>query len=222
LTIKVREDKAAEVLASRQGIALKVAALRNEQDLTIPKLQDEQEIKEAKYAEAKAALEGAAEEVRAAALALRSERFAFDNTIRNCEASLLESADPALDAAILFFRDKLEYLRSPGRISRNAMKSKTNLISWTKKTFEESNESAVHDAIRYCMDAITALEILKLKPEFDKVKIEGLKNGIPKIDVYEVHTGEAPMPKPPPDFQMTHGHILDKIDALKKKAGITP
>ena len=195
LTIKVREDKAAEVLATRQGIALKVAALRNEQDLTIPKLQDEQEIKEAKYAEAKAALEGAAEEVRAAVLALRSERFAFDNTIRNCEASLLESADPAIDAAIMFFRDKLDYLRTPGRLSRSAIGAERNLISWKKKTFEENNTQAVHDALRYCQAAITTLESWKLLPELDAEKIAALKAGIPRIDVYMEHTGERSMEK---------------------------
>ena len=218
--IAVRAQQAAAILTTRTDATRKIAALRNEESLTIPKLEAVRAAKEKIYLAAKIALQAASDEFQTAHAALSIERSQFTNEIIRQEQVLFESADPALDAAILFFRDKLDYLRSPGRISRNAIGSENNLISWRKKTFEENNTQAVHDALRYCMDAITALEIMKLTPEVDKVKIEGLKDGIPSIDQYAVFTGSAPMPKALPSWDKLHNFVDERIEALKIKAGI--
>jgi len=102
LTKKLRDDKAAETLATRREVAGRIEVLRNEECAVLPKLQADLQEKEAVHAAAKTVLEGAAAKVQAATLALRQARLTFDTAIRGCEATLFESADPAIDAAILF------------------------------------------------------------------------------------------------------------------------
>ena len=215
-----RQDQSAENLAKRREIPARIESLRNEEGAVLPDLQAVLEGKEAKQVAAKAALEGAAEEVRAAVVALRSKRLVFRGAIENCEAELIESADPRIDEAIQFFMGKMDWLRSPGRISSNRLSSERNIFTMTKTTHAESNVDAVRGALLYCQDAIKELGNMKLHPELDMAKIEEMKAGVPDIGIYTESTGEKPLPKPPPDFQTTHGHILAKIDALKKKVGI--
>ena len=100
-----------------------------------------------------------------------------------------------IDEATLYFRDKLDFFRAPGRISRNAVGSERNIFTWKKTVKEESNAQAINDAMRYCQAAITELENMKLAPAVDAERIAGLKAGIPKIDVYTEYTGEKPLPR---------------------------
>jgi hypothetical protein len=224
LTKKLREDKAAETLATRREVAGKIAALRNEESAVLPKLQADLQEKEAVHAAAKTVLAGAAAKVQAATLALRQARLTFETTIGNCEASLFESADPAIDEAITFFRDKLDFLRTPGRISRNAVGSERNIFTEKKTVKEESNVAAIKSAMAYCQAAITELENMKLAPAMDAERIAGLKAGIPKIDVYTEYTGEKPMEKVPPRIIPRFGdagsdeYEQTLIDRLIKKA----
>ena len=212
----LRAEKAAELLAKRREAAGKIAALRNEQAASVPKLEAERDATEAKYAEAKAALLALADDCRAAALALHSERFAFDNAVRNCEASLIESADPAIDAAITFFRDKLDFLRTEGRISRNAIGADRNIFTEKKTVRQESNLEAINSALQYCMAANKELESMKLAPALDAERIAALKAGIPKIDVYTEYVGEKPFPRvntvSPTDWSI--GRLNEKFKEL--------
>ncbi len=84
---------------------------------SIPLLLADRDAKEAKYKEAKAALDTAGGEFQTARAAVSSESQSFDHAISRQEMILLESADPALDEAITFFREKLDWLRDPIRIS---------------------------------------------------------------------------------------------------------
>ena len=195
LTKKLREDKAAETLATRREVAGKIEVLRNEESAVLPELQADLQEKEAVHAAAKTVLAGAAVKFQAATLALRQARLTFDTAIRTCEASLFESADPAIDAAINFFRDKLDFLRTPGRISRNAIGAERNIFTEKKTVKQESNLPAINSAMTYCRAAITELENMKLAPAVDAERIAGLKVGIPKIDVYTEYTGEKPLPR---------------------------
>lgn len=213
-----RADKAAENLAKRRETAGRIAALRNEQAATIPKFQDALGSAEAEYATAKAALKAMEDDCRAAALAFRGERFAFDNAIQNCEASLSESADPAIDAAINFFRDKLDFLRGPGRISRNAIGAVRNIFTEKKTVKEESNIEQINSALQYCRAAITELENMKLAPAMDAERIAELKAGIPKIDVYTEYTGEKPLPRVN-TVSRTHWSIGRLNEEFKKVMG---
>jgi hypothetical protein len=167
LTKKLRDDKAAGTLATRREVAGRIDALRNEESAVLPKLQADLEEKEAVHAAAKAVLEGAAVKVQTATLALRQARLTFGTSIGICEASLIESADPEIDAAILYFTEKLSWLRTPGRISRNAVGSERNIFTWKKTVREESNVPAINSAMTYCRAAIMELENMKLAPVVD-------------------------------------------------------
>jgi hypothetical protein len=193
--IAVRAQQAAETLAKRQEAAGKIEMFRNEETATVRDLEAVRAAKEEIYLAAKAAMQSASDEFQAAHMALSIERNRASGEIGRQEQILIESADPAIDAAILFFRDKLDWLRTPGRISRNAVGSEQNILTWKKTVKEESNAQAINDAMRYCQAAITTLEQMKLLPAVDAEKIAALKAGIPKIDIYTQYAGEKPMEK---------------------------
>jgi hypothetical protein len=94
----------------------------------------------------------------------------------------------------MFFRGKLDWLREPGRISKDQRKVETNPFTWTKKTFVESNTQAIRDALAYCQAAVQELERMRLIPELDMGRIEELKEKVPRIDVYQEYIGEKPIP----------------------------
>jgi len=200
LTKQIIAERAAETLARRKETAGKIEVLKKEREEVIPRLQSDIDAKEAKYLKAKAALDADLGELQKVKAALSSERNSFDTDIRNQEAILIESADPAIDAAITFFQDKLDWLRSPGRISRTAGGAERNIFTWKKTVKEESNAPAVRDALAYCQAAIKALEQMKLTPALDVEKIERMKTGVPSIDVYTEVTGEKPMERQAPTF----------------------
>jgi multidrug efflux pump subunit AcrA (membrane-fusion protein) len=190
LTTQIIAEKAAANMAIRREAAMKIDALMKERETAIPKLQADLEAKERKYQTAKTALDIAADEYNHARQGLSSESNAFDSQIRNHEAILVETADPALDEAMQFFNDKLSFLRSPGRISRTVIGAERNIFTWTKETHVESNLPAVRDALAFCQAAIRELERLKLSPEVDLEMIERMKAAIPDIDVYSEIDGE--------------------------------
>ncbi len=193
LTAKMREDLAAKELAKRKDAARKIAALEKERDETVPKLRAILDEKERKLKEAQTALNTAASEFNTAKYNLSAENHNFETSIANYATILVESADPALNIAMAFFQDKLTWLRSPGRISRNAAGSEVNIFSESKKTREESNAPAVKSALAYCQEAIKELESMKLLPIPDLQRIEGLKTAIPDISVYTLFEGEKPL-----------------------------
>lgn len=188
-------EKAAAVLAKRREVAGKIEALKKERDVVIPKLQADLAGKETKYLKAKAALEAASDEFKTAKHALTSESYQYDNVLRQHEAILIETADPAIDEAITFFRGKLDELRKPGFISSRGMETKRNLFTETVTRTTESNADAVRSVLAYCQAAIKGLESLKLSPEFPVELIQELKYGIPSIEEYQEVTGEKPMPE---------------------------
>jgi hypothetical protein len=192
---KLREDKAVQTLATRRETAGRIEALKNEQAATIPKLRDALAAKKADHAAAKAALDGLAEDCRAATLALMTETQFFDTALRGCEASLLETADPAITEAITIFRDRLDFLRKPGRISRNAVGVERNIFTWKKSVKEESNVEAINSAMAYCRAALAELESMKLAPALDAERIAELKAAHPRIDRYTEYSVEKPMEK---------------------------
>jgi Skp family chaperone for outer membrane proteins len=208
-------EKAAETLAKRQEAAGKIEVLKKERDEVIPKLQADLKTKEIKYLKAKTALDTANDELQTVKAALSSENHNFDTAIRNHEAVLIESADPRIDEGIEFFRAKLDYLRSPGRISRTGGKVEKNLFTWTKVVSEETNIVAVRSALAYCQNGIRELEKMKLSPELDTERIEALKSGIPKIDEYQEVTGTKPMEKQAPTFIPPSDYEIERL--LKKK-----
>lgn len=193
LTQAIMNERAAEVLKTRQAAAEQIEAIKTEQAEVIPKLHADLDAKEAKFLKAKASFEEAARSFQAAKAALSAENSNYSNSISRQEQVLTESADPAIDDAIQFFRAKLDWLRSPGRIVHNAIGSETDIITEKTTTRSESNIHAIHDALDFCRAAIRALELMKLEPAFFSEKIEAMKKAIPDINVFTESTGERPM-----------------------------
>lgn len=195
LTAKMREDLAAKELAKRKDAAGKIKTTEKERDDKMPKLRAILDEKETKLKEAQAALNTATGEFNAAKYNLSSETHNYETAINDYAAILIESADPAINTAIVFFQDKLIWLRSPGRISRNAAGSEQNIFTEKKIVKEETNAPAVKSALTYCMAALKELETMKLLPVPDLQKIEAMKKGIPDISVYTEYQGEKPLPR---------------------------
>ena len=195
LSMKMREDMAEAELAKRKDAAAKIEALEKERDEVIPKLRAALDEKGTKLKELQAALNNTAAELSTAKYALSTESHGFEMAIKNCQNILIESASPLIDAAITFFDEKLTWLRKPGRISRRAAGSEKNVLTWKKKTRQESNAPAVKAALNYCQAAIKELEKMKLSASPDLQKIEDLKKGIPPIDVFTEYQGEKTLPE---------------------------
>jgi len=126
---KIIEEKQAEVLAKRKEVTLKIDGLRRERDEASPKLQSDLAMKEEQWKKAKLALDFAQMEFQKARAALSFSNLQFNNQIQAQENILRETADPRIDEGIRFFFEKLDYLRSPQRLSLIAAGSERNIFS---------------------------------------------------------------------------------------------
>jgi hypothetical protein len=195
LTAQIKAEEAAAILEKRLAAAGEVAKLRQEEAELLPKLQNTLAEKEGIFLEAKRAMQAASDAFQKAKNELTAESFNFSNSIGRHEQTLIETAPEEIDQAILFFQEKLSWLRSPGRISRESISGERNIFTWKKTTVAATNAGAVRAAMDYCRAAIPALQEMKLWPELDPESIKKLKDGIPPIDQYEQFTGEGPLPK---------------------------
>jgi len=195
LTKQILAEEAAAILVTRKEAAEKIADLKKEQDEIIPRLQAELTGKEAEYLKVKAALATASDEFRKAKLAQLSKSHALESAISKQKEILIETAFSEIDEGITFFQEKLNFLRSPGRITRTAAGAEKNIFTMKKATREKSNYEPVRDALSYSQAAIKTLETLKLTPALDVEKIEQMKVGIPDILVYKEVVGEKPLAK---------------------------
>jgi len=221
-------EEAAKVLAKRTEAAAKIATLEKERVELLPRLQKDLAEKEGKFLQAKRAMEAAFDEFKKSKNELTSASFNFSNAIGRHEQTLIESAPKEIDEAILFFREKLDWLRSPGRISTNRIGAVQNIFTLTVESHTETNSPAVRSALSYCMAAVPVLEEMKLWPELDGARIQAIKDGIPSIDVYTELSGTRPMPKPPSanprdylptdsEMEWSLNKINEKFDKLMKR-----
>jgi len=194
---KIKAEARAEILKKRQDASGKIETLKKQRDEILPKLQADLAKKEENYRQAKAAADAAANEFNKVKAGLFTESHKFAHGIDQQSNVLYETADPLIDETIQFFRDKIDDLRKPGRISRIAGGSERNVHTMEKKVKVESNINAINRALSYCRDSILALELLKLSPMINtelSELIEKLKSGIPRIDVFEETTKTIPLP----------------------------
>jgi hypothetical protein len=190
---QILAEKAAATLATRTEAAGKIEALKKEREEVIPGLLADIEVKEADYLKAKAAADAALFAAQALKARLYSARLDLDSDIRQHEVVLYETADPLIDEAQEFFRGKSDSLRVPKIINTSVMAVETNIFTMKKKLTGQTNLPAIQAALAYCQAAIKELEGMKLSPALDLERIETLKAGIPKVDVYIESTGEKPM-----------------------------
>jgi hypothetical protein len=193
LAKKIRAEEAAETLAKRTAAADRIEALRREAEshgaiqAEIDGMVERLASMDRERSEFLGAINGKRQ-------FLMQERGGIEAGIRHEEQIFYGCYDPAIDEGIEFFRAKLDYLRSPGRISSNSLKGERNLFEDTVTVTAESNEGAVLAALAYCQAAIRELERMKLSPSLDVQIIEEMKKGIPDIGIYTESTGEKPLP----------------------------
>lgn len=223
LAKQIQAEEAAAVLATRTTAADSIKTIRQEQAEAIPRLLSDIDDKEKKFLSAKAAMESAGREYQQARAALSTENSNYSYRISHLEQALIESADPAIDEAKEYFNKKLEWLRSPGRISHGSIGSERNLYNDTVTVYEESNVSAVNDALQFCQAAIKELELMKLEPVLDLEKIERIKKAIPSIEVYTSETAEKPLPgskgRSFESWFKSEDHSNFEVSKLLEKAG---
>ena len=115
----------------------------------------------------------------------RSKVFTLEHKAGVEAAFLAETADPGLDLAVKFFRDKFESYRRPGALNSDvAVDNRLNVVNLTYDITRRSNSPAIKAAMDYCRAAIEKLEALKLLPVFDQAAVDDLKAGIPSIEVF--------------------------------------
>ena len=214
---KINEDKASEILAQRTAAANKIENLNLDMAATriIQKDIDEMNLK-------LAALDSEREEIKMAIVGkqyfMMNERSGIQGEIRHVEEILLRTYDTAIDDAINFFRDKLDYLRSPGRISHSNVGSDRNIFTETVKLKRESNYPAIIKAINYCRACIDELEKMKMEPALDLEKIEAIKKEIPDINIFTENTAVKPLPGSKDNFlTYTMGKLDEKVKKIMGK-----
>ena len=190
LVEKYRAEKKAETLAKRVTAKTKIGALQKEGKALFPLLQQKvDEIKKTLGAlddERK----GLQNELSKAVAELQRQKLRVENEIRKNDEVLFNSYNEKIDEALMYFKDKLDELRKPGRIDKRTRGGETNLITMKKEFKTETNVDAIRKAMTYCQAVIRELEEMRLNPELDLLRIETLKKNIPSIDIYQETIGE--------------------------------
>jgi hypothetical protein len=219
-----RAKEAAEILKKRKEAAAKIENLQLDMEATqviageINDLQNQLDVIEHERAEILA-------RISRKKIFLNQERFGIEGMMRVEQEILFSSYGPEIDDALIFFRNKLDWLREPGRVTTTKNGSQTDIFAMTKTAKIESNYQAVVSAMRYCQNAICTLEKMKLIPEVDLPRIENLKKDIPKIDVFNEFSDEKDIShdEPRPGYRKAimeaTGNFLDySIAKLTEKA----
>lgn len=195
-TIQQREKEAAETLVKRKAAADRIEALNIDMAAcgVIAREIDEM-VCQLKALDADR--EKLVNQIKGKRYFLAVEKAGIEGETRHETTILLNSYDKAIDEAITFFREKLDYLRSPGRVSFIAGGSERNIFTEKVTVRGQSNAEAVKEALLYCRNAIYILENMKTEPELDLLAIEKLKNEIPDINKFVDLEGERPIEKPP-------------------------
>ena len=190
LVEKYRAEKKAETLAKRVTAKTKIGALQKEGKALFPLLQQKvDEIKKTLGAlddERK----GLQNELSKAVAELQRQKLRVENEIRKNDEILFNSYNEKIDEALMFFKDKLDELRKPGKIDKRTRGGETNLTTMKKEFKTETNVDAIRKAMTYCQAVIRELEEMRLNPELDLLRIETLKKNIPSIDIYQETIGE--------------------------------
>jgi hypothetical protein len=145
--------------------------------------------------------------------------------VTSLEGELIESADPEINRALEFFRDKMDYIGNPSRIVLDRASGERDLVRWTETKEKRSNLTAIAEALGYCRRCVRELESMKLFPEPDLRRIERMKREIPPIDDLAGVMMEKPMEKGPEaprpmsdsEWEWTVGRLLKKAgDFLRR------
>lgn len=195
MVIETRLLKEKERREQRQAATKKIAELEKDKAEQCGQLQGELKEKQANYERLKAECDASKNEVFQVKARLLGISTSLDNKISRERAILWETADNTIDKAVEFFQERIKYFSEPGRISKQAYRTGTDLFSMGKKTQARTNYPAITEALTYCRKALRELDALKLSAENPAARIEALKVGIPKVDSFTTYDGEKPLPR---------------------------
>ncbi len=116
---------------------------------------------------------------------LRAAAADVERQVADRRASLVSDCDPAIDAAIMFFRDRMAEIRQAFRYGIVKISGK-NAANFRQEVARRHNHEAVTDAAAYCDAAILELEAMKFHPHCDRDRIEEMKTGIPAADRFVI------------------------------------
>jgi len=198
LTKTLRAEHAAELLKKREDAGGRLVELRKEADEVLPVLQSTLAEATARLARHDAARRVLQDAVTVSSAALYGERLRVTRETSAAKEILLSTADPQIDAAIQFFRERHE------KLLRKSIDSQTrigefNVFSMSRKMHVFTNVAAIRNGLQYCLLAIKELDLMKLVPELDAGRIELLKAGIPIPDAFAEAVGSQPYPPAGPE-----------------------
>lgn len=184
---KVREQAAAETLKEREAAASRIQELHSELEEAvvnpeIPKLEE-------MLAEIETQRKKLQNELQLKKQTISQAKFSLQARITKEKAFLGQSADPKIDEAIEFFKEKLDETRKKG-IATNRIRAERNIANETKRVTLETNRKAVSDCLEYCQNALKILQNMKFDPIFDSARIDELKQMIPSTDFFQEIRGE--------------------------------
>ncbi len=197
-TKEALESEKAEILATRKKAAAEILAIQGD-TAGLSKLDRDIETMTAHLRQMDCRREGLATALNEKRAELMRAKLDRESDIRKNQEILFSSYPPEIDAAIEFFKERLDFLRRPGKISIQKAGGVLNLISWKKNTTAYSNAPAVQEATRYCQSAIRELEAMRLIPDPDTARIASLRKGVPDHTIMSEFTGERDAERTPPN-----------------------
>lgn len=215
-TKEALESEKAEILTKRTAAAAKIRDIeRDTGDLT--RLQKDIDIFSGHLKAIEERSDGLAKALNEKRAELYRVKLDRESDLNLNRGVLCSTAWPEIDQALTFFRDKLDELRKPGRINTNKRGSVLNIFTEKKHTITSSNAPAILESIHYCQRAVAELEKMKLTPDLDLTRIETLKKGVPRIDVFTEFGGERPMEKGPSSNPRDYLASDGELDWRRKK-----
>lgn len=179
----------AETLAKRQAAAAEIREIEGD-TATLTRLDRDIEIMAGHLKVMDDRRDGLAKALNEKRAELMRAKLDQESGLNLNRGILYATAWHEIDEAIQFFRDKLDDLRKPGRISTQKTGAVRNVFTWKKSTSAISNGPAVRSALAYCQAAVKELETMKLMPELDLTRIEALRKGVPDYTLMTEIDGE--------------------------------
>lgn len=215
---EIEESKKSEAMDARTKAAAKISELEAERGSTLLYLRTQLEAKQNELQKIQKLNHSMSLEYNKAKSELMGTSCYYDNLISKTKSILIETADPSINAAIEWFNQKLQWLRTPGRANSQVIEVKNHVGTWEKNITSISNRQAILNALTYCQKAIEELEKMRLSPAVDMLYVESLKAGVPDINDFNEITGSKPMVTgqeraiPPSDFETKR--LLREADTL--------
>lgn len=201
LVKQIEQEERERVIEQRAFAATELRRIEAEEAETLPKLRSEIEELTVKLAPLQREITELQSEIGRKRGALLARDSSYQSARSQQTEILLSNYDPALDGAITFFQEKIDWLCDPMRIHEDVANGGTNVFLMEKTLVQRSNIAAIRGALAYCRAAIQGLEQAKLEPSIDPAAIQELKAEIPNIDTWDATETKKPIRQHVPSWR---------------------